>query len=198
MKFKSRKAMEILETISDAALGTADVWLAIITSPYGSSHYRINRQREKIRRTREEIISELKEKQKLYILLNRLNKDGLMFKDKKRGKKFWRLTEKGERELKKLKTYYRKNFLPEHRYKSEISDIFTIIVFDIPEKERGKRDWLRRRIVEMGFKMLQESVWIGKRKIPEEFVKDLDFCRLLPRVEIFTVSKTGSLSKLSL
>ena len=197
MKIRSRRTMEILETIGDAAMGTADILLAIMTSPYGSSYSRLDRQREKIRRAREEIISELKEKQNLYNLLTRLSKDGLTFKNK-RGGIFWRLTEKGEKELEKLKTYYQKNALPSREYKSEISGGFTIIVFDIPEKERRKRDWLRRKIVEMDFKMLQESVWIGKRKVSEEFVKDLDFCKLLPHVEIFTVSKTGSLSKLSL
>jgi len=189
--------MEILEAIGEAAMETADVWLAIITSPYGSSHSRLEWQRRKIKRAREEIISELKEKQNLYNFLTRLNKDGLTFKDKKEGKEFWRLTKKGEKELEKLKNYYQKNILPQRKYKSEVSDGFTIIVFDIPEKERGKRNWLRRKIIEMGFQMLQESVWIGKRKISEEFVKDLDFCKLLPRVEIFTVGKTGSLSKLS-
>ena len=198
MRIKSRKVLEVLETIGKAALGTADIMLAIVTSPYGSSRSRLERQRRKIEQAREEIITELREKQKLYKLLNRLSKDGLTFKNKKGGNGFWQLTKKGEKELKELKNYYQKNILPQRKYKSVISDEFSIIVFDIPEKEKGKREWLRRKIVEMGFRMLQESVWIGKRKVPEEFVKDLDFCKLLPRVEIFTVSKTGSLSKLSL
>lgn len=189
--------MGVLEIIGSAALETSDILLAIMTSPYGSSRYRLERQKEKIQHAREEIIRELKEKQNLYNLISSLKKDGLI-SGKEKDKRTWRLTWKGEKELERLKLYYGKNSLPHRKYKSEVSDNFTIITFDIPEKERQKREWLRRKLIEMEFKLLQGSVWIGRRSVPEAFMEDLDLCKLLPCVEIFTVGKTGSLKRLSL
>ncbi|KKS87730.1 MAG: hypothetical protein UV62_C0029G0010 [Parcubacteria group bacterium GW2011_GWC1_43_11] len=198
MKTRSQIAMKILETIGGAALETSDILLAIMTSSYGSSHSRIERRKEEIQQVRGKIIAELKEKQKLYNLISYLKKGGLVIKKRKSNREIWGMTEKGEKELKKLKTYYGKSVLPPRRYKSEASDSLTIIAFDIPEKERQKRDWLRRKLIEMKFKLVQGSVWAGKRKIPEDFVEDLNLCKLLPCVEIFTVSKTGTLDRLFL
>jgi DNA-binding transcriptional regulator PaaX len=197
MRIKSKKAMKMLEVIGEGVLETSDILFAIMTSPYGSSHSRLTRQKEKIQQARGEIISDLKEKQHLYDLITRFKKEGLVTKKGKK-KKVWALTQRGEKELKKLKIYYGKNNLPQRKYSSKVSDNLTIIAFDVPEKERHKREWLRRKLIEMKFKLLQGSVWIGKRRVPEEFVEDLSVCRLLPCVEIFTVSKKGSLSKLSL
>ena len=191
--------MKVLEIVGGAALETSDVLLAIMTSPYGSSRSRIEKQKGKIARVRDEIITELKEKQKLYNFIFNLKKDGLVIKKKKGSKEIWDTTKKGKEELVKLKVYYRENSLPEDRkYESEVSDELTIIAFDIPEKEKHKRDWLRRKLVEMKFKMLQGSVWVGKRKVPEDFLEDLNVCKLMECVEIFTVNKKGSLSRLSL
>lgn len=44
-----------------------------------------------------------------------------------------------------------------------------IVVFDIPEKTRKTRDYLRAKLYELGFGMLQESVWIT----PFDIVADL-------------------------
>lgn len=181
--------------IGGAALETSDIMLAIMTSPYGSSYSQLRRQKEKIKQAREEIINELKEKQRLYNLITGFKKDGLIAK-KEKGKGSWYLTQKGEKELKKLKAYYQKNNLPRRRYNSEASNDFTMVVFDIPEKERRKREWLRTKLAEMKFTMLQKSVWVGKRKIPEQFIEDLSFCKLLSCVEIFTINKSGTLRKL--
>lgn len=47
--------------------------------------------------------------------------------------------------------------------------IFMIVIFDIPEKQRVVRDNLRDKLRELGFGMLQESVWIS----PYHFEEDL-------------------------
>jgi len=197
MRIKSRRTIKVLEMIGGAALETSDILLAIITSPYGSSQYRLGRQREKIQRARNEIIADLKEKQGLYNLIAGFKKDGLIVK-KGKGEKNWSLTSKGEQELSKLKIYYGSKGLPQRRYGSEASEELTIIAFDVPEKDKHKREWLRRKLIEMKFKMLQGSVWIGKRKVPKSFIEDLSVCKLTSCVEIFSVNKTGSLKRLSL
>jgi hypothetical protein len=45
--------------------------------------------------------------------------------------------------------------------------------------------------------MIHQSVWVGKGEIPEDFVKDLGNLNILEFVEIFEISKTGSLNKIS-
>src|SRR3989344_5467350 len=41
-----------------------------------------------------------------------------------------------------------------------------IISFDIPEKNRIVRNWLRNQIKIFGYKMLQQSLWIGPGPFP--------------------------------
>ena len=45
-----------------------------------------------------------------------------------------------------------------------------VIIFDIPEKLRGKRDLLRKELNNFGFMQLQRSVWAYPYKLPQEFV----------------------------
>ena len=67
-----------------------------------------------------------------------------------------------------------------------------IVIFDIPERERRKRNQLRRELVYLGFKKLQQSVWIGQTQIPEEFIKELKEKDILPYIHIFSVEKKGT------
>mgnify|MGYP001601059061 CR=1 FL=1 len=130
------------------------------------------------------------QKHKLHSLLYYLKKEGLIEKSQKSGKTYWRITALGRKKLEKLKNILH---LPKRRYKKEKDDGLNIIIFDIPEKERYKRDWLRQSLGEMGFTMLQKSVWIGKNKFPEDFLKDLSSLNLVDFVHIFKVSKTGTI-----
>ena len=87
--------------------------------------------------------------------------------------------------------------LPDNgRYKTESDDELKIIIFDIPEKERQKRDWLRSVLKNLKFSMLQKSVWAGKIKLPKQFLEDLSKNKIIPYVDIFTISKRVSLRKL--
>lgn len=64
------------------------------------------------------------------------------------------LTDKGRRYLKKLQ-------IKEGSQKKQKWDgKWRILIFDVWEKRRGKRDMLRREIKEFGFVQLQQSVWI--------------------------------------
>lgn len=46
-----------------------------------------------------------------------------------------------------------------------------IIIFDVPESRRGKRDFLRRQLGLLGFQKLHKSVWVSPHPIPKEFVR---------------------------
>jgi len=41
--------------------------------------------------------------------------------------------------------------------------------------------------------MIQKSVWVGKIALPEEFLRDLHRLQLISYVEIFEVTRAGSL-----
>jgi phenylacetic acid degradation operon negative regulatory protein len=51
-----------------------------------------------------------------------------------------------------------------------------ILIFDVPENQRQKRDMLRAKLTDLGFHQLQKSVWITPYPIPEiftEFLSDI-------------------------
>lgn len=61
-----------------------------------------------------------------------------------------RLTEKGQKRIKPYK--------PEYLSK----EAGLIVMFDIPEKERWKRDRLRTLLRELSFEQVQKSVWVSE------------------------------------
>lgn len=195
--------MKILDAIETAAVNTTDLLDVILSSSYGASYGKLNR--EFLKKQREGESKSLEKRlrrearQKYYNLIYYLKKGGLVEERQKQksGKKFFILTNNGREKLFRLKQRSREK-LPEVSYPKESGDKFdkfVIVIFDIPEKERGKRDWLRFALNNMGLKMVQKSVWMGKIKIPREFLGDLLKLKLLDFVEIFEISKTGSLEK---
>lgn len=50
---------------------------------------------------------------------------------------------------------------------------FRVVIFDIPEKERKSRNWLRQELYLLKYQKLQESVFIGKYPLPADLIKDL-------------------------
>ena len=85
-----------------------------------------------------------------------LEQKGLITFLKRDGKKFIRLTEKGERELLKYRLKE-----PRHRFFSRWDGKWRIIIFDIKEVRRSARDRLRWELKGFGFRRLQNSVWVN-------------------------------------
>lgn len=52
-----------------------------------------------------------------------------------------------------------------------------VVVFDIPEKKRNQRNFLRGRLKWLGFKELQKSVWIFPYDIKQELEELLTICK---------------------
>ncbi len=132
-------------------------------------------------------------KQCFYSLLYQLKKQGFIEKKQKMGKTYWAITNLGKRRLDNPKKSF--SFPLKIIYKKEKDDGFNIVVFDIPENKRAKRDWLRKNLLALDFSILQKSVWIGKNKLPEEFLKDLNDLGIMDFIHIFKVSKTGTLKE---
>ena len=117
-----------------------------------------------------------------------------MESNNKNGKKFFSITPRGKKKLDIL-LLRKTQVLPRINYNvvPEEKNNLLIVAFDIPEKERRKRDWLRSSLRHLGLKMIQKSVWIGKIKLPDDFIKDIGVLNLAQFVHIFEVGKEGSL-----
>ena len=108
----------------------------------------------------------------------------------------WEITKLGLEKLKSRKSkasFSKRNI----NYEKKLDDKIKIVIFDIPEKERHKRAWLRAVLISLDFSILQQSVWIGKNKIPEDFLLDLREYKMLSYVQIFEISKKGSIVQMS-
>ena len=192
---KGKITIQILEAIGNFAVESADLLEAVLSAGYGASISGIEYKAAMLKRERYKNAGDdtnsLNSKQKYYVMLAKLKRDGLVKEKIKRKRKLLFLTERGKKKLAALKEMIT-NRLPQG-YVKEIGQKLTIVAFDIPEKERNKRDWIREVLKMLGFTMIQKSVWIGKTKVPQEFLDDLLEFRLLDFVEIFEISKSGSL-----
>ena len=181
------------------AINTIDLFEVFLSVGYGASYGKFQYELSKKQRERDQksIEREMKNKakQNYYNLIYQLKRGGLIEEKEKNNKKFFIITKKGKGKLSFLKKQ-RKESLPEVSYSSEENNKFIIFIFDIPEKEKRKRDWLREVLKKLGLKMIQKSVWIGKTKIPKEFLDDLFKLKIIDYVEIFEITKAGSLKNL--
>ncbi len=111
------------------------------------------------------------------VALSRLRKKGFV----QREGRLWKITNEGRNYL------TRKIFLPRHRVISpEVNkNKNMIIAFDIPERDKKKRNWLRIELVNLGFTLLQRSVWCGRAPLPVDFIHTLKRLKLLPYMKFF-------------
>jgi len=64
-----------------------------------------------------------------------------------------------------------------------------LIMFDIPEKKREERIWLRFRLVVWDYKPIQKSVFIGKYPIEEDFYSEIIARGLNQFVRLITIGE---------
>lgn len=99
--------------------------------------------------------------------LGRLEREGWVVKRKDVARTFYRLSPDGQKEIDRLLSYLR------NRDRSWDGS-WRLVMFDIPEKQRGLRDKLRRALLGLGMGIFQGSVWVSPRDI---------------RKDVFTVSE---------
>ncbi len=196
MKRRGELTLKILEKIGEATIEMAELWEAICVAGYGASQGEILRIKEKKHSERAQSRKEREKEMRLLYkysnLLSKLKRENCIVENKKDGRRFFTLTFLGHRKRKKLHEQLSDSPPPPY-YPHEKGTKILIVTFDIPESMRRKRDWLRAVLKNMELQMVQKSVWIGKTKIPEDFLEDLRELKLLEFVEIFEISNTGSL-----
>lgn len=187
---RGEKTLEILEILEKATYNIGNL-IDAMTSGYSESYRKLRqfREAEKTPFT-DKLRKYLAERHKVRVFINYLENDGLL--QVKPSRVF--LTKKGRLRIEDIKKR-QQNSLPAGNYQESSSDRVVLVVFDVPEKEKRKRNWLRAVLKKMGFKMIQKSVWFGRTIIPRDFLTDLKHLKLLDFVEIFEITKTGSLKR---
>jgi len=79
----------------------------------------------------------------------------------KKGNVYLELTSKGERVLRRRFPLFMRD--------KKWDGSFMVVIFDIPEKDKRTRNKIRLKLTELGFGMLQKSVWIS----PYHFEEDM-------------------------
>ena len=203
---KGELALKVLEILSKGALGLENVADRLLTPGFGYKgrltrnqiQALYKRRRERIRRyfTEEEL---LREKHKVAVLMSRFKKAGLVKGAISKSKKsIWKITTVGLAECLRLKKKLErttKEKLPIVNYKVIKSKHPIVVIFDVAEKEKYKRVWLRFVLANFSFRMLQKSVWIGNNQLPPEFIEDLRRLKLFDSVKVFSVFEEGSISE---
>lgn len=101
-------------------------------------------------------------KNNIYQGLRRLKAQGIV---KKTGINFM-LTEKGKEIIEKI-------IGRELILKKKWDKQYRLVIFDIPEKKRNARNWLRSELYMLEYIQLQMSVFIGKHPLPEDIIRDI-------------------------
>lgn len=114
----------------------------------------------------------------------RLKDRGLIAFEKEDGKTFVRLTDKGEQELLR----YRLREMTIERPK-KWDKKWRVIIFDIREKRKVIREGLRNELRNLGFKKLQNSVWVFPFECEEAIILLKSYFHLGKDVLYMTVEK---------
>ena len=178
---------KILDILEDGAMAIADFHNAIISAGYGASYGRLEYEHNKRVDRRHEYQIYREEKRRVNKYIYKLKKDGIICHNST-GKIM--LAKKGKDNL----FMNKQNNLPDNDYyKKEYSDRFIVITYDIPVTYNKERRRIGEILSVLGFNAIQKSVWVGKMKIPKEFIDDLKKKKLLKYFEILEVTKSGSL-----
>lgn len=127
--------------------------------------------------------------------LRRGFKTGLIEKIIKNEKPYFRLTNQGCKRL-------IRDFPLLALRKKKWDGKWRVVVFDIPEKERRLRAYLRQKLLELGFGMMQESVWISPLDVAEDLKEYLesrnlgDFVFILVARRLFAGNETKLAEKI--
>ena len=111
--------------------------------------------------------------------LQNLYRAGYLEKIIKKGKPHLRITPKGEVKLKR-------DFNILHWQKHKWDQCWRLVIFDIPQKKRYKRDKLREKLVELGFACWQRSIYLSPYDLNEDVYEFLEKQQLYGQAFVLT------------
>ncbi|MDO8493104.1 MAG: hypothetical protein Q7S19_00965 [bacterium] len=186
--------LRALHLLEEATYNGIDLLFATFVKSSKSDYRALKRFKFKTHNTLAEEILKKRERRRFDVLVSRLCSEGLVKKVTEGDKVAITITSKGRERAREL-TKKADRSLPAGRYEIEQGKTVTIVSYDIPERERRKRSWIRSVLSRHEFTMLHQSTWVGTVQLPEEFMEDLRGLGMTSFVEIFSVSKSGTLKK---
>lgn len=69
---------------------------------------------------------------------------------------------------------------------------YRVVVFDIPEKKKQFRNWLRNELYLLRYTKLQESVFIGKFPLPKDLIAEINHKKISKNIDYLLVDKIYS------
>lgn len=117
-------------------------------------------------------------------ILSQLQAQILVERRRKNGKHIWRITPAGQKAARDGSPAV----APPHN-----DGRIRLVCFDIAERDRAKRQWLRGELLALGYEPIQKSVWLGTTALPLELMEGLDTLELRESIHIFRVEGEGTL-----
>lgn len=185
--------LDILQSQAEAAIAILDVMTSSRSTGYKKARGYIGKRPDIFPERWSELF---RDRQRFHTLLNYLKTQGLVKSERQKRKSFWKITQKGSEKLAVLRerNLYSKETAT---YPPQNNVSLIIVSYDIPKRENRKRYWLCEALFSLGFRRLQYSLWAGKKKVPEKFVRDLRQRKMLPYIHIFEVTKGGTIKEIS-
>ena len=178
---------KILDTLENRVMATFDFFDAIISAGYGASFGKLQYEHKKRLNRRLEYKLNREIKRKLQKYISKLKSSGLISENSS-GQVL--LSKRGKKKLAILK---QETFINKHNYKKQENDKVIVISYDIPVTFNTERKILVDILKRLGFNPVHKSVWVGKVKLPKQFIIDLGKLGILDYIEILEVTKSGSL-----
>lgn len=119
-----------------------------------------------------------KQKSTFYTTVYRLKDEGYLEEVEKNGEKKLEITLKGKV---KIGRFLKKDKVWDNKWR--------IVIFDIPEEKKSMRNFFRKKLYELGFRILQESVWISPHNIASQIEILIDFCNAKKYVHYLLVEE---------
>jgi len=64
-----------------------------------------------------------------------------------------------------------------------------LVMYDIPESKKAKREWFRFHLKKFSYEMIQRSVWVGPSPLPEDFLNYLKEIKLKNCIKTFKLAR---------
>jgi len=178
---------KILDTLEDKAMETSDFFEVMLGAGYGASLGEFDKKYRRLEEARHDYQINRENKRRLQVYISKLKKDGLV-SETSSGEIY--LSQNGKRKLKNFNSDKSHHVF---NYKKEPGDKIIIISYDIPVLFNRERRILRDILKMLGFNLIHKSVWIGKVKLPENFIKDVEKMGVEDYIEIIEVANEGTL-----
>lgn len=178
---------KVLDALEDKAIEAVDFVDVVLRAGYGANFSRFDYEYSKKNEKNLKIRIDRENKRRLQKYISKLKSDGLVSKD---DFGMVLLSKKGRKKLLKLKENPK---IDKKTYHKKLGVQLIIISYDLPKEFKRERDILREILKLLGFTLIHQSVWVGKIKLPKQFLVDLEKLGILKFVEILEVTKSGSL-----